>query len=363
MNYCNKIHYTIYKSADATFERMADELLAQLPADECVLRLIVFGNPEDNIQFLQHREILRDRVNGKFVEKSPALSYVSQPSLEGGLVMEVHSYSCDEEDKVRFDLFEGFPYAVIEAGYGSLLFAGGFQADLSESIFDQSQSVFHILGRLLEKENFPVDSITRQWNYIERITAWDNKCQHYQMFNNARSEFYSPARWEKGYPAATGIGTTLGGVLIDVDAVKFKSESCFVSPIDNKLQVAAHEYSDQVLMEAGNKKTTPKFERAKSMTFGARRLVYISGTAAIRGEDSLKKAGIEHQVNIVMDNIAQLIDKAKIQMLRVYLKNPGDYGTVNRHLSFPGHSVSVSYLYADICRDELLVEIEGIAIE
>ena len=39
----------------------------------------------------------------------------------------------------------------------------------------------------------------------------------------------------------------LGGILIDVDAVVFTTPDAFATPIDNKLQVAAHAYSEQVL--------------------------------------------------------------------------------------------------------------------
>ena len=41
------------------------------------------------------------------------------------------------------------------------------------------------------------------------------------MFNNVRSNFYNQAVWTNGYPAATGIGTNLGGVLVDIDAAVF----------------------------------------------------------------------------------------------------------------------------------------------
>jgi len=81
---------------------------------------------------------------------------------------------------------------------------------------------------------------------------------------------------------------------------------CFRYADRYKLQVAAHAYSEQVLEVARQKKTTPKFERAKSMTFQDRKLIYISGTAAIRGEESLTGVGLERQLRITMENIAEL---------------------------------------------------------
>ena len=73
------------------------------------------------------------------------------------------------------------------------------------------------------------------------------------MFNNVRSNFYNQATWSMGYPAATGIGSNLGGILVDIDAAVFTRPECFATPIDNKLQVAAHAYSPQVLAKINTK--------------------------------------------------------------------------------------------------------------
>ena len=247
---------------------------------------------------------------------------------------------------------------------GRFLYAGGFYGDvLNFSIQQQAVDIFQMLETLMRREGFPLNSIIRQWNYIEQITHLDGSDQHYQMFNNVRSEFYGKTNWSNGYPAATGIGANLGGVLVDVDAAVFLRDACYATPIDNKLQIAAHAYSEQVLETAHQKKATPKFERAKSMTFDDRRIVYISGTAAIRGEESLIGVGLEHQLHITMENIAQLIGEAQLKMLRVYLKEKSFFEEAHRLLDAYQLNIPISYMWADVCRDELLIEIEGIAIE
>ena len=58
------------------------------------------------------------------------------------------------------------------------------------------------------------------------------------MFNNARADFYGKTDWSNGYPAATGIGANLGGILVDLDAAVFARSECYATPIDNKLQIA-----------------------------------------------------------------------------------------------------------------------------
>ncbi|MCC8132346.1 MAG: endoribonuclease L-PSP [Tannerellaceae bacterium] len=365
MSYCNKIQYKIYTTAKDRFPVMVEKLLAQLPEQGAVLRLAFFGMPPDNEEYLLRRELLKEKVREKFGDQLPALSYVSQPPLHTSLIMEAHLLqNWDHTDHLYCRCLDGLSYVIWENPYGRFLYAGGFQTDILQwTIEKQSAEVFNRIGKLLHEENFPVHSIVRQWNYIERITDFEGENQHYQSFNNARSDFYTGDLWPQGYPAATGIGTNLGGILVDLDAAVFTSPEGFVTPIDNKLQVAAHAYSGQVLAEAQHKKATPKFERAKSITAGSDRLVYISGTAAIRGEESLTGVGLDRQLHITMENIAQLTGNAEIRMLRVYLKEKKNYSRSKKLMESYGFSIPVSYMWADVCRDELLIEIEGIAIE
>lgn len=364
MNYCDKIHYRIYETEKASFPEMVDNLLAQLPENEVILRLAFFGTPPDNEAYVSRKIRLREKIRRRYGNCEPALSYVSQPPLHAPLIMEAHSYVPDAGDRITFRHYNATPYVLLENAQVRMLYAGGFQGDvINFRIGQQAEEAFRMLTEVLRQEGFPMNEIIRQWNYIERITAFDGADQHYQAFNNVRSEFYARTQWSNGYPAATGIGANLGGILIDVDAAVFKTPDCFATPIDNKLQIAAHAYSAQVLENANQKKTTPKFERAKSMTFGNRRLIYISGTAAIRGEETLVGVGLERQLHITMENIAELIGEAKPQMLRVYLKHPDDYETAHRLMEEYKLGIPISYMWADVCRDELLIEIEGIAIQ
>ncbi|MDH6303856.1 enamine deaminase RidA (YjgF/YER057c/UK114 family) [Parabacteroides sp. PF5-5] len=364
MNYCDKIKYRIYSTEKADFPLMVENLLKQLPEGEAVLRLAFLGTPTTNEEYITRRSILWEKVSQDYGENKPCLSYVSQPPLNASLILEVHSYIPEAEDTVSYRQIKGHPYVVLENTEGRFLFAGGFQTDVIKLPIEvQSVEVFKEIDELLQLEGFLINSIIRQWNYIEQITAYQNDNQNYQSFNNARGDFYAKTDWPNGYPAATGIGANLGGILVDLDAAVFKSESAFATPIDNKLQVAAHAYSEKVLEHAQKKKATPKFERAKSMTFADRRLVYISGTAAIRGEESLKGVGLERQLHITMENIGQLTGGAPLVMLRVYLKDKSDYELSKQLMDAYNLQIPISYMCADVCRDELLIEIEGIAIE
>lgn len=61
--------------------------------------------------------------------------------------------------------------------------------------------------------------IIRQWSYLERITDIMHGSQCYQDFNNARTLFYISSAWESDYPAATGIDTRYGGMLIGFNTI------------------------------------------------------------------------------------------------------------------------------------------------
>ena len=147
MNYCDKIHYNIYTTGLAAFDKMVDALLAQLPQDEQILRLAFFGMPNDNEQYVARRIILREKIRKFYGNHEPVLSYVSQPPLNAGLILEVHSYKADEGDHITFRRHEGFPYVVLENADGRFLFAGGFHGDvINFGIQQQSNEVFGMIG-------------------------------------------------------------------------------------------------------------------------------------------------------------------------------------------------------------------------
>lgn len=363
MNYCNNIKYDLLTAVKADFSVMVENLLNRLTDKESVVRLAFFGTPATNEEYIERRLILREKVKQHFGDRRPSLSYVSQPPLDSPLLLEVHSYTRGGQEDIAYKTEGDLSYVVLENKAGRFLYAGGFQGDVvNTGIDEQSRDVFSQIGRLLKKEGFPIHSIVRQWNYIERITDYDDGNQHYQSFNNARAAFYKQTDWPAGYPAATGIGANLGGILVDLDAAVLKHAGDAITPIDNKLQVAAHAYSEQVLKKAEDVKETPKFERAKSLTISGNDLIYISGTAAIRGEKSLKNVGVKEQLHITMENIAELIGDSSLSVLRVYLKYKEDYPAVEALLREMQPEVPVSYMLADVCRDELLIEIEGIAV-
>ncbi len=326
-----------------------------------VVRLIFFSRCYDNGEYVDLCTLFKQEATRVWGDHRPIITFVAQPTLDSELVIEVHRV----EGEFHCRNYEGRGRSIsIFRPFGEMRFIGELQGDVvSQSIEQQSEYVFAAAREILG-ETEP-NKIVRQWNYIERITELEGENQHYQLFNNARSNFYGSCSWERGYPAATGIGVLRGGILVDMDVIIPIDDSCKITPIDNKLQVAAHAYSEEVLIDANANKSTPKFERAKSFEVDGVKLTYISGTAAIEGERSLSKNSASEQTIETLRIIDQLIDsQEEIVLLRIYIKNESDYYSVRQAVEQTiDHPIATVYLNADVCREELLVEIEGVEIK
>lgn len=372
--------YKLYRTNKVSFDGMLDDLLLQYKPVGVPVRLVIFGLLNSNEEYLDGLRRIGEKIKEHFGEKSPTVSYVAQPPYPQGLAMEVHEVLLPEKNNLQYKIFNGRSYITLENQGCKRLFLSGVLGDvIHQDIRSQSDEIFETLSAILQEEKMPTSSIIRQWNYIEQITAVEEDGhQHYQDFNDARSLFYQSDRWENGYPAATGIGTQWGGVMVDIDALSLTDQLFFVKAIDNPLQISAHAYSQNVLLgerdEKLLQKTTPKFERAKAVWKEDNGFVYISGTAAIRGEKSLHGVGIREQTLITLENISDLISARNLQAsgipatqsglpacFRVYVKQMEDMEEVYEVLKKQCPHIPVICTQADVCRTELLIEIEGIA--
>lgn len=359
--------YSIYTAKQNQFELMCQSILDQIGASNYVIKIVFFGAPNSNEEYLDQFQALKQNCASYFKQSSPVISYISQKPMLGGLNAEVVSIESNE----NIDISYGENYLVLDNGVCRELVTGGLLAsDIYASFLDQSNAVFADIEEIMFRENFSISSIVRQWNYIEGITVFDGDRQHYQDFNDSRSHFYAKTKWDSGYPAATGIGTQYGGVMVEL--IAFSGDACIDRALDNPLQVSAHKYSQQVLVgardEVFDQRTTPKFERGRVLGQQDKQIIFISGTAAIRGEHSQLTDDLIEQTRLTMANIDHLISEENYplpngsraySMLRIYVKEYRQMGEVRKYMEMHYPEVNKIYLHADICRDELLLEIEG----
>lgn len=117
-------------------------------------------------------------------------------------------------------------------------------------------------------------------------------------------------------------------------------------PIDNPLQIPAHKYSGNVLASGKEVvRTTPKFERGRLLGD----VVFVSGTAAIKGENSEFSDDARVQAKEAIDVVEHLVEPSNISkdcssfrfdLMRVYVRRPQDMATVRD--AFMAHFGNIS---------------------
>lgn len=347
----------IISSVDGTLEEQCRDILGRIDNEHVVVSIVYFFAAIDTETYLSNDRILHLVTASAFPE-SPLVSCVAQRPMGGRLVAEV---TCLKEAAV---LERHEDYSVLRSDGCVELLTKGIHFPENGDIGEQSAQVFDRTRDILESESFAISDIVRQWNYIDHITAVSGGVQNYQLFNDARSDFYSSADWSNGYPAATGIGCEAGGVMVIIYAVRgFRGAD---SPIDNPLQIPAHKYSEKVLASGKEAvRTTPKFERARLLG----NVVFVSGTAAIKGENSTLSDDARVQALDAIDVVEHLVTPSNIskdstgfrfEVMRVYVRRPQDMETVKDVFTAHFRTIPIHFLTADICRRELLLELEGI---
>ena len=222
-----------------------------------------------------------------------------------------------------------------------------------------TQAVYLRLLTRVRELGYPY--LVRIWNFVPDINGGTGDAETYVHFNHGRvAAFDQLGMSNLQYPAATAVGSPAGSPLT---VVMLASRSEPVA-IENPRQTSSYLYPRRY----GPR--TPAFARAMLLPDRAGGKLYISGTASIVGHES-RHQGIEPQLAETLANIDQVMETALAGMpgyatgsrgsWRVYLRNPVDLECVEAEVSRRlGGRDSVIFLQADICRRELLVEIEGV---
>jgi chorismate lyase/3-hydroxybenzoate synthase len=191
--------------------------------------------------------------------------------------------------------------------------------------------------------------IWRCWNRIPRINAQERGTERYKLFCTGRHRaLLGTENLEKtDLPAATAVGTDDPFITIKFVAANSKGRS-----IENPNQISAYNYPRQY------GKDSPSFARA----YLACGTLFISGTASIRGHQSLHENDLHGQLKESQQRIEELLQDHEVKMLTAYVRDIKDMPTVDKILrkSYPNLG-KFQIDKADICRRELLVEIEAIA--
>ncbi|HBE40921.1 MAG TPA: dioxygenase [Bacteroidales bacterium] len=364
-------------SVEDEWKQCLDKILDIRNSGLIPVKINVFADLPDFETLKSVRSSIIDYSAAVFQPWCPALNVTIQPPEKPWKTVVEAAFILSGTADVTSREFCSIPYLILESEKGKELWAGGVSSYMyPDDTRTAAEKAFNIILAMLERENMSANDIVRQWNYIGNILQVRDNLQNYQIFNEVRSEYYHNYRTLRRFPAATGVGMKHGGVIMDFCAIQ-PEKSLTLIPVDNPNQVNAYEYGQQVLKGSADKgnpvKNPPQFERGLLLANQSHYTLFISGTASITGQETVGVGDIEKQTIVTIENIRTLSDPGRISelvsrprlqgenfcLLRTYIKRRSDFVPVRQICEriFPG--IPVSYVEADICRDDLLVEIEG----
>jgi chorismate lyase/3-hydroxybenzoate synthase len=215
-----------------------------------------------------------------------------------------------------------------------------------------------IIGSLAEMSRHPA----RFWNFIPDIGApMADGLDRYMVFNAGRHDAFKDQHGSLGTASAVGIkGSDLSIHCLALDRTG--------AAVENPRQIPAWQYSSRY------GPLPPCFSRATRVVLYGRPMLLIGGTASVVGEDSRHPGQFDAQVKETLLNLDALIRAANASRgevsvplhnlvdLRVYVTSPAEADRVREMLvaSCP-RARTIAVAIAQVCRPELLVEIEGVA--
>lgn len=200
-------------------------------------------------------------------------------------------------------------------------------------------------------------SIVKIWHYIPQLLkTYNDKKTNYSLLCEAREIVYKNYYKDLSYPAATVIGIEGNKILIYFLAAHCENYKV----IENIRQVSSYNYPQNIFLEK------PMFSRAVSFktTCDYVEKIIISGTASIRGYESIHAKNLIKQLDESLKNYKTFleIENNISNTCRVYLSKiqKDNYNIIINKLEEIFGSNKYVLLQGDICRKELLIEIEGI---
>ncbi|MEO6118684.1 MAG: hypothetical protein ABIP37_06395 [Methylotenera sp.] len=225
-----------------------------------------------------------------------------------------------------------------------------------------TESAYRQVFALMDEMKYP--HIYRFWNYMADINKVSHGLERYRQFNIGRKDAFLACSNASNIqlPAACALGLT-GGPL----SIAFLLGRQAPIAIENPRQVSAYEYPEEYGPQ------TPSFSRATLLHSEHATLLFISGTASIVGHQTLHTTDVVAQTKETLINLEAVIAEANRTIgevkfdlrkgfLRVYIRRTADLSLIrneiHRHL---GDTITAVFIQADICRQELLLEIEATA--
>lgn len=233
--------------------------------------------------------------------------------------------------------------------------------DVPERGRDIEAAATHAYGALLARSReLGYPHLLRIWNYLDDITEGEGDEERYKRFCLGRARGLGEDFCTTTLPAATAIGRIDSNARLQVYWLASRRPGV---PLENPRQLSAYRYPRQYGPQP------PSFARA--MLPAAPMPLLLSGTASIRGHESLHLDCVDSQLDETVENIRSLIDVARgvrpslpalpglSTPLKAYVREADELARVDELLAARLPHVPRLVLHARVCRRELRLEIDG----
>ncbi len=226
------------------------------------------------------------------------------------------------------------------------------EEDASSDLESLSELAYRSLLNLTAEQGYP--HLIRIWNYLPDINLEQGQQERYKRFCIGRHRACAKQEgFETRLPAATTIGTHSPGFLIYFLASKTPGLQ-----VENPRQVSAFHYP------AIYSPKSPSFSRAILKCWESQTDLYISGTASVVGHETRHRGDCIAQLQESRRNIQQLLKEMpppqQLALLKIYLRQAEDLAPIDAQINILfTPEIPRIYLHADICRQDLLLEIDG----
>jgi enamine deaminase RidA (YjgF/YER057c/UK114 family) len=222
-----------------------------------------------------------------------------------------------------------------------------------------TQQALESAEMLLRQAGLGLGDVARTWFYLRDILDW------YGPFNATRNRAFRRMglmgpNGDGRIPASTGIeGRNARGGWCALDVLALaprRGHKLEIRRLSNSKQNEATEYGSA-------------FARATEVVLGDARYVFVSGTASIDGHGETVHVGdFETQTLFTLEAVQALLagagaSLADVKQATAFLKNPCDGRAFQRIVERSGlGAVPLVTTVADVCRDDLLFEIDATAV-
>lgn len=225
---------------------------------------------------------------------------------------------------------------------------------VSDDVEQISADAYRAILQTINESDYP--QLVRFWNIIPHINRGEGDGENYKRFCSGRLAAFTKFGIDDAqFPAASAIGHYKQGITVYGLSAKHDPTN-----IANPRQVNAYRYPSQY------GPSSPSFARATTIAASStedRDLCFISGTASILGHNTIHVDDLHGQLHTTNDNILYLLKEVglkrnEIKSVRAYVRHPEHFADVKQAVTNWHPNAQTIFTHADICRDDLLVEIE-----